>query len=218
MRRRWRRRRTCRWRRRRRTVRWRGWFPRRRCRRRWFPRRCGGWLSGRYDGGGFRGGYYGGWGGPYVGLGFAAILLWIRIRLPILRRLWLRSLLRLRLRSVRLSVGSGAAANLRLSAGSVSPRPISAAAVSTAAVSNTAATTAADPAAVGSWADSGQQGLYLIAFSDHSIQAATAYKVEGDQIHWITRTGEEKQAPLSSVDVGFSKQINRDRQVDFQIP
>jgi hypothetical protein len=58
----------------------------------------------------------------------------------------------------------------------------------------------------------------LIAFSDHTIQAATAYKVDGDQIHWIGRDGAEKQAPLSTVDVPFSKQINRDRQVDFQIP
>ena len=67
-------------------------------------------------------------------------------------------------------------------------------------------------------ANNQQQGLYLIAFGDHTIQAATAYKVDGDQIHWITREGEEKQAPLSTVDVNFSKQINRDRHVDFQIP
>jgi hypothetical protein len=58
----------------------------------------------------------------------------------------------------------------------------------------------------------------LIAFNDHTIQAATAYKVEGDQIRWITREGQEMQAPLSSVDIRFSKQINRDRNVDFQIP
>ena len=62
------------------------------------------------------------------------------------------------------------------------------------------------------------QVFYLIAFSDHTIQAATAYKVDGDQIHWIGRDGAEKQAPLSTVDVRFSKQINRDRQVDFEIP
>ena len=62
------------------------------------------------------------------------------------------------------------------------------------------------------------QNFYLIAFSDHTIQAATAYKVDGDQIHWITREGQEKQAPLSTVDVRFSQQINRDRGVNFQIP
>jgi len=62
------------------------------------------------------------------------------------------------------------------------------------------------------------QNFYLIAFSDHTIQAATAYKVDGDQIHWMTREGAEKQAPLSTVDVRFSQQINRDRGVSFQIP
>ena len=62
------------------------------------------------------------------------------------------------------------------------------------------------------------QNFYLIAFTDHSIQAATAYKVEGDQIRWITREGEERGAPLSKVDIQFSEQINHDRQVDFQIP
>jgi hypothetical protein len=62
------------------------------------------------------------------------------------------------------------------------------------------------------------QNYYLIAFTDHTIQAATAYKVEGDTIHWMTREGQEKTAPLSTVDVRFSQQINRDRRVDFQIP
>jgi hypothetical protein len=62
------------------------------------------------------------------------------------------------------------------------------------------------------------QNFYLIAFNDHSIQAATAYKVDGDQLHWITREGQEMQAPLSTVDVRFSIQINRDRHVDFRIP
>ena len=62
------------------------------------------------------------------------------------------------------------------------------------------------------------QGYYLIAFVDHSIQAATAYKVDGDQFHWITREGREMQAPLSSVDIPYSQQLNRERHVDFQIP
>jgi hypothetical protein len=64
--------------------------------------------------------------------------------------------------------------------------------------------------------DSGN--YFLIAFKDHSIQAATAYKVEGDQIHWMTRDGQERQAPLSSVDIADSQKLNRDRNVDFRIP
>ena len=60
--------------------------------------------------------------------------------------------------------------------------------------------------------------FYLIAFTDHSIQAATAYKVEGDQLYWQDRENKEHHAPLSRIDVPFSQQINRDRNVDFQIP
>jgi len=63
-----------------------------------------------------------------------------------------------------------------------------------------------------------EPNYYLVAFNDHTIQAATAYKVEGDQFYWIDRDNREQHAPLSSVDVPFSQQINRDRQVDFQIP
>ena len=62
------------------------------------------------------------------------------------------------------------------------------------------------------------QNFYLIAFNDHTFEAATAYKVDDDQIHCITRDGQEKQAPLSSVDIRFSQQMNADRHVDFQIP
>jgi hypothetical protein len=62
------------------------------------------------------------------------------------------------------------------------------------------------------------QNFYLIAFNNHTIEAATAYKVEGDQIHWIARDGQEKQAPLLSVDIRYSQQLNSDRHVDFQIP
>jgi len=62
------------------------------------------------------------------------------------------------------------------------------------------------------------QNYWLIAFTDHTIQAATAYKVEGDQFHWITREGREMQVPLSRVDIPYSQQLNRDRNVDLQIP
>jgi hypothetical protein len=62
------------------------------------------------------------------------------------------------------------------------------------------------------------QNFYLIAFNDRTIQAATAYKVDGDQFHWITRGGEQKQTPVSNVDVQFSRQLNRERRVDFQFP
>jgi hypothetical protein len=59
---------------------------------------------------------------------------------------------------------------------------------------------------------------YLIAFNDHTIRAAVNYRVEADTIVWTTREGETMKAPLSSVDVRFSQQINRDRRVDFRLP
>ncbi len=59
---------------------------------------------------------------------------------------------------------------------------------------------------------------YLIAFNDHTIQAAVSFSVDGDQIRWTTREHVEKSAPLSSVDRRFSEQINRDRHVDFHLP
>ena len=62
------------------------------------------------------------------------------------------------------------------------------------------------------------QGYYMIAFKDRSIQAATAYRVDGDQMYWITREGREMHAPMSSVDIQFTQQINRDRNVEFPIP
>jgi hypothetical protein len=60
--------------------------------------------------------------------------------------------------------------------------------------------------------------FYLIAFTNHTIQAALSYTVEGDMLHYTTREHVEKTAPVSSVDVRFSEQINRDRRVDFRLP
>ncbi|HLH42238.1 MAG TPA: hypothetical protein VKV74_04570 [Bryobacteraceae bacterium] len=59
---------------------------------------------------------------------------------------------------------------------------------------------------------------YLIAFNDHTIRAAVNYSVAADTIIWTTREGQTMKAPLSSVDVRFSQQINRDRRVDFRLP
>ena len=59
---------------------------------------------------------------------------------------------------------------------------------------------------------------YLIAFDDHTIRSALSYSVDGDQLRYTTREHEEKTAPLSSVDVRFSEQINRDRRVEFRLP
>jgi hypothetical protein len=62
------------------------------------------------------------------------------------------------------------------------------------------------------------QAFYLLAFNDHSIEAASTYNVVGDRIHWVTRDYREKQAPLSNVDISYSQQLNFDRHVNFRIP
>lgn len=77
-----------------------------------------------------------------------------------------------------------------------------------------------NPPSAGSTADSyyRRPDYYLIAFNDHSIQAVTAYHVEGDQLYFTTRDHVEKHVALSTVDRRFSEQLNRDRRVQFQLP
>ena len=77
-----------------------------------------------------------------------------------------------------------------------------------------------NPPSPGSGADTYYQrpDYYLIAFTDHTIQAAISYRVEGGEIYYTTREHVEKHAPLATVDRRFSEQINRDRRVDFRLP
>ena len=59
--------------------------------------------------------------------------------------------------------------------------------------------------------------VYLIAFKDHAIHAATSYRVDGQTLHYVTLEHEERQAPLDTVDRDFSTQLNRERRVPFQL-
>ena len=63
-----------------------------------------------------------------------------------------------------------------------------------------------------------KEPIYLIAFSDHRIQACLAYWVEGDTLHYVTREHEHKQVSLDGIDRAFSEQLNRDRRVEFRLP
>ena len=63
-----------------------------------------------------------------------------------------------------------------------------------------------------------REPLYLIAFKDHRIQAAIAYWVEGNMLHYVTREHEQRQVSLDDIDRAFSEQLNRDRRVDFRLP
>ncbi len=60
--------------------------------------------------------------------------------------------------------------------------------------------------------------IYLFAFADHSIQAASAYWVDGRTLHYINMQREEKQAPVDSLDREFTLRLNEERRVTVQIP
>jgi hypothetical protein len=78
-----------------------------------------------------------------------------------------------------------------------------------------AAQTNAGDAAVNT---SDQQVMFLIAMKDHTIFPAVAYWVEGDTLNYITVQGVKNSASLDLVDREFSKQINKERKVDFGLP
>ena len=65
---------------------------------------------------------------------------------------------------------------------------------------------------------SDQQVMFLIAMKDHTIYPAVAYWVEGDTLNYITVQGVKNSASLDLVDREFSKQINKERKVEFGLP
>jgi hypothetical protein len=60
--------------------------------------------------------------------------------------------------------------------------------------------------------------IYLIAFKDQTILPALAYWTEGDTLNYITTQGTPNRASLTLIDTEFSKQLNRERQVEFSLP
>ena len=60
--------------------------------------------------------------------------------------------------------------------------------------------------------------IYLFAFEDQAIRAASSYWVEGRTLHYVTLQREEKQAPLDSLDRALTLQLNRERRVTVQLP
>jgi hypothetical protein len=63
-----------------------------------------------------------------------------------------------------------------------------------------------------------QPTIYLIAMKDHTILPALAYWVEGDTLNYITTEGSKNRASLSLVDREFSRQLNDERHVEFNLP
>jgi hypothetical protein len=84
------------------------------------------------------------------------------------------------------------------------------------------------PPAAGTYDQYGQQvrpavaasgsPIYLIATKDQTIRAAASYWVDGKTLRYVTLQHEQKQVPLDSVDRDLSLQLNRERQVQFQLP
>ncbi|MCU1337340.1 MAG: hypothetical protein JWO19_2921 [Bryobacterales bacterium] len=63
-----------------------------------------------------------------------------------------------------------------------------------------------------------QQVMFLIALKDHTIFPAVAYWVEGDTLNYITVQGVKNSVSLDLVDREFSRQINKERKVEFGLP
>jgi hypothetical protein len=63
-----------------------------------------------------------------------------------------------------------------------------------------------------------QQVMFLIALKDHTIFPAVAYWVEDDILNYITVQGSKNSVSLDLVDRDFSKQINKERKVEFGLP
>lgn len=59
--------------------------------------------------------------------------------------------------------------------------------------------------------------IYLIAFRDQSIQAAYAYWVDGNTLHYVTVQGSHNRATLDLIDRDMSDRLNHERGIDFSL-
>jgi hypothetical protein len=60
--------------------------------------------------------------------------------------------------------------------------------------------------------------IYLIAFKDRTIEAASSYWVDRAMLHCITLQGAHEQVRLDLVDRQASNELNRRRNVAFELP
>jgi hypothetical protein len=60
--------------------------------------------------------------------------------------------------------------------------------------------------------------IYLIAFKDQAVRAASSYWVNGSTLHYVTLQHEERQVGLDSIDRALTLQLNRERRVPFSLP
>ena len=60
--------------------------------------------------------------------------------------------------------------------------------------------------------------LFLIAMKDKTINAAAAYWVDGPMLNYVTQQGVHVIVRLDLVDRGLSRDLNRQRNVEFRLP
>jgi hypothetical protein len=60
--------------------------------------------------------------------------------------------------------------------------------------------------------------IYLIALRDHTIMPSLGYWVEGDTLNYITAQGSHNRVSMDLVDKSFSRQLNDERRVEFNLP
>ena len=60
--------------------------------------------------------------------------------------------------------------------------------------------------------------FFLIALRDKTINAAAAYWVDGPMLNYVTQQGVHVIVRLDLVDRGLSRDLNRQRNVEFRLP
>jgi hypothetical protein len=66
---------------------------------------------------------------------------------------------------------------------------------------------------------SGEETGFLVARVPERHQVlAVAYWTDHDTLHYVTRTKEQKQIPISAVDRDLTDQLNQERGLEFRIP
>jgi hypothetical protein len=74
------------------------------------------------------------------------------------------------------------------------------------------------PQPQGAAAPAKKPDYWLIAFPNGTAVIVVAYWTDRDTLHYVTRTKEQKQIPISSIDRDLTGQLNQERGLDFQIP
>lgn len=66
--------------------------------------------------------------------------------------------------------------------------------------------------------DANRPTIYQIAFKNGATYSTVAYWVDGDTLNYVTSNGSVNRASLDLIDREVSEQLNRERNVEFQLP